>query len=261
MSSVEWEIFFTAMYNAVRGPFFIDSNFNVVTGVISSTLTGSLLKCEPAGDKTGLVTNISNGDIYVDYYSQASKSSGVYSPGDTIATVYGNFQVIIAHTNQNIRIPYEVAFSFATSGHCRNAILSENEASYNFNQPSQGSTLTGSKLALYSLSFSTNWNDYIQNATNFAGTIKWYGYPGGSGATADWHIFDASSQLPKNNSTNMQFGIAFAIPEPPAASKPIYVGVNGKAREVTDMYVGVNGKARKVTAVYVGVNGKAREVF
>lgn len=45
------------------------------------------------------------------------------------------------------------------------------------------------------------------------------------------------------------------------ASKPIYIGVNGKAREVTDMYVGVNGRARKVTAIYVGVNGRAREVF
>ena len=42
---------------------------------------------------------------------------------------------------------------------------------------------------------------------------------------------------------------------------PIYVGVNGKARQVTDMYVGVNCKARKVTAIYVGVNGKARKVF
>lgn len=44
-------------------------------------------------------------------------------------------------------------------------------------------------------------------------------------------------------------------------SPPLYVGVNGRAREVTDMYVGVNGKARKVTAIYVGVNGRAREVF
>ena len=45
------------------------------------------------------------------------------------------------------------------------------------------------------------------------------------------------------------------------ASKPLYVGVNGRARQVTDMYVGVNGRARKVTAIYVGVNGRAREVF
>lgn len=45
------------------------------------------------------------------------------------------------------------------------------------------------------------------------------------------------------------------------ASLPLYVGVNGRAREVTDMYVGVNGRARKVTAIYVGVNGRAREVF
>lgn len=42
---------------------------------------------------------------------------------------------------------------------------------------------------------------------------------------------------------------------------PLYIGVNGRAREVTDMYVGVNGRARKVTAIYVGVNGRAREVF
>ncbi len=47
----------------------------------------------------------------------------------------------------------------------------------------------------------------------------------------------------------------------PGTSKPLYVGVNGRARQVTDMYVGVNGKARKVTAIYVGVNGRAREVF
>lgn len=46
-----------------------------------------------------------------------------------------------------------------------------------------------------------------------------------------------------------------------SSSIPLYVGVNGKARQVTDMYVGVNGKARKVTAIYVGVNGKARKVF
>lgn len=45
------------------------------------------------------------------------------------------------------------------------------------------------------------------------------------------------------------------------ATKPLYIGVNGRAREVTDMYVGVNGRARKVTAIYVGVNGRAREVF
>lgn len=45
------------------------------------------------------------------------------------------------------------------------------------------------------------------------------------------------------------------------ATKPLYVGVNGRAREVTDIYVGVNGRARKVTAIYVGVNGRAREVF
>lgn len=50
-------------------------------------------------------------------------------------------------------------------------------------------------------------------------------------------------------------------PPSPVTSKPLYVGVNGRAREVTDMYVGVNGRARKVTAIYVGVNGRAREVF
>ena len=48
---------------------------------------------------------------------------------------------------------------------------------------------------------------------------------------------------------------------PPVDDPPIFVGVNGKARQVKDIYVGVNGKARKVTAIYVGVNGKAREVF
>ena len=50
-------------------------------------------------------------------------------------------------------------------------------------------------------------------------------------------------------------------PNSPWDVPPLYVGVNGKAREVTDMYVGVNGRARKVTAIYVGVNGRAREVF
>lgn len=44
-------------------------------------------------------------------------------------------------------------------------------------------------------------------------------------------------------------------------SKPIYVGVNGKARQVKKMYVGVNGTAREVKAIYVGVNGRARKVF
>lgn len=56
---------------------------------------------------------------------------------------------------------------------------------------------------------------------------------------------------------NTTYYLAVEIP----ASKPMYVGVNSKAREVTDMYVGVNSKARKVTAIYVGVNGKAREVY
>lgn len=44
-------------------------------------------------------------------------------------------------------------------------------------------------------------------------------------------------------------------------SKPIYVGVNGKAQQVKKLYVGVNGKAQEVKAIYVGVNGKARKVF
>lgn len=69
-------------------------------------------------------------------------------------------------------------------------------------------------------------------------------------SSVDWYSFDASSQLSKNNSTNTQ-----------AEIENFYVGVNGKARQVTDMYVGVNGKARKVTAIYVGVNGKARKVY
>ena len=37
-----------------------------------------------------------------------------------------------------------------------------------------------------------------------------------------------------------------------------YVGINGKAREITGGYVGVNGKARDITKAYVGIGGKAR---
>lgn len=41
----------------------------------------------------------------------------------------------------------------------------------------------------------------------------------------------------------------------------IYIGVNGKAREVKNVYIGVNGKARKIKAGFIGVNGKARKFF
>lgn len=37
-----------------------------------------------------------------------------------------------------------------------------------------------------------------------------------------------------------------------------YIGVNNKARKVTDAYVGFNGKARKVKKAYIGVDGVAR---
>lgn len=71
------------------------------------------------------------------------------------------------------------------------------------------------------------------------------------------------------NAISCSVYMGYANPAPQAArayfdsqaTKPLYIGVNGKAREVTDMYVGVNGRARKVTAIYVGVNGRAREVF
>ena len=53
----------------------------------------------------------------------------------------------------------------------------------------------------------------------------------------------------------------YYLPGGGTISCPIYVGVNDKAREITNLYVGVNGKARKVTAIYVGVNGKARQIF
>lgn len=48
---------------------------------------------------------------------------------------------------------------------------------------------------------------------------------------------------------------------PPSEDLSLYVGVNERARKVTDLYVGVNGRARKVTAIYVGVNGRARKIF
>lgn len=38
----------------------------------------------------------------------------------------------------------------------------------------------------------------------------------------------------------------------------VYVGIDGKARNVKSLYVGVDGKARKVTKGYIGVDGKAR---
>lgn len=40
-----------------------------------------------------------------------------------------------------------------------------------------------------------------------------------------------------------------------------FIGVNGKAQEITNIYVGVNGKARQVVAGFVGVNGKAKQFF
>lgn len=44
-------------------------------------------------------------------------------------------------------------------------------------------------------------------------------------------------------------------------AKNVYVGINGKARNVPKMYVGVNDKARKVKKGYIGVNNKARLFF
>jgi len=42
---------------------------------------------------------------------------------------------------------------------------------------------------------------------------------------------------------------------------PLYVGVEGKAREMAACFVGVEGKAREVQAIFVGVEGKARLVY
>ena len=39
------------------------------------------------------------------------------------------------------------------------------------------------------------------------------------------------------------------------------IGVDGKAREVSDMLVGVDGKARKVAKAFIGVNGVARVFY
>lgn len=44
-------------------------------------------------------------------------------------------------------------------------------------------------------------------------------------------------------------------------SKKAYVGVNGIARNVSNIYVGVNGVARKVVKGYVGVNGVAQQFW
>lgn len=44
-------------------------------------------------------------------------------------------------------------------------------------------------------------------------------------------------------------------------AKQGYVGIEGKARKITDIYVGVDGKARKVKRAYVGVDGKAHMWF
>ena len=75
-----------------------------------------------------------------------------------------------------------------------------------------------------------------------------------------YSLYSVATTLYTTNS-NLYADVNDYFLNPPSVSKPIYIGVNGKAREVTDMYVGVNGKARKVTAIYVGVNGKARKVF
>lgn len=47
-------------------------------------------------------------------------------------------------------------------------------------------------------------------------------------------------------------------PEPEAGGK-LYIGINGKARQVLKMYVGVNNVAREVKAGYIGVDGTARK--
>lgn len=36
-----------------------------------------------------------------------------------------------------------------------------------------------------------------------------------------------------------------------------FIGINGKAREVSDLYVGISGKARKIVRAYMGVDGIA----
>ena len=40
-----------------------------------------------------------------------------------------------------------------------------------------------------------------------------------------------------------------------------YVGIDGKARKITNMYVGVDGVARKIIKGYVGVDGIARLIY
>ena len=41
-----------------------------------------------------------------------------------------------------------------------------------------------------------------------------------------------------------------------------YIGINGKAKGISDIYVGVDGKAKKIVAGFVGdENGKARQIY
>lgn len=42
---------------------------------------------------------------------------------------------------------------------------------------------------------------------------------------------------------------------------PAYIGVNGKARQISKIYIGINGKAQEATGAFIGVNGKARTWF
>ena len=38
-----------------------------------------------------------------------------------------------------------------------------------------------------------------------------------------------------------------------------YIGINGKARNITNGYIGINGKARNIIKCYIGdKNGKAK---
>lgn len=45
------------------------------------------------------------------------------------------------------------------------------------------------------------------------------------------------------------------MPPPPAGP---YIGVNGQAKNISDIYIGVGGQAKKVSKAYVGVNGQAK---
>ena len=64
-------------------------------------------------------------------------------------------------------------------------------------------------------------------------------------------------------STTIVAGPTIAIPQPekpePAAGGKLYVGIDGKARQILKMYVGVNNVAREVKAGYIGVSGTARK--